>query len=131
MFVKENWKIIYYEDVIGNSEVFDFLDTQKLKSKAKIFSWLSVLEEKGPLLPRPYADLLKDGVHELRIKLTGNQVRILYFFCYKDFIVLTNCFNKNTDKVPEKEIIKAKKCREDFLNRNSEKSLKEEFNENL
>jgi hypothetical protein len=44
-----------------------------MKNKAKILSWLSMLEEKGPILPRPYADLLRDGIHEIRIKLSGNQ----------------------------------------------------------
>ncbi len=126
-----NWNIIYYEDEKENSEVFDFINSQKTSNKAKILSWLSMLEEKGPVLPRPYADLLKDGIHELRIKVSGNQVRVLYFFCYKDFIVLTNCFTKNRKQVPEKEINKAKKCRNDFLKRYSEKRLRKEYNENV
>jgi hypothetical protein len=92
--IMDKWRIIYYEDEEGYSEIFDFIDSQKNKNKAKILSWLSILEEKGPILPRPYAALLEDGIHELRIKLTGNQVRILYFFCFKQFIILTNQFTK-------------------------------------
>lgn len=53
-------------------------------------SWISILEENGPILPRPYADLLRNEIHELRVKLSGSQVRILYFFCFEDFIVLTH-----------------------------------------
>jgi len=68
-------------------------------------------------LPRPYADLLEDGIHELRIKLTGTQVRILYFFCYRNTIVLTNVFDKHSDKVPKKQIKLAKENRNDFLTR--------------
>jgi len=90
-----------------------------------------MLEERGPVLPRPYADLLKGGIHELRFKLSGNQVRFLYFFCYRDLIVLTNCFIKNIKQVPEKEIKRAMKARDDFLKRYSEKKLRMEFNENL
>ncbi|MDC7236043.1 MAG: type II toxin-antitoxin system RelE/ParE family toxin [Spirochaetales bacterium] len=75
-----NWNIVYYENLDGEAEVFDFINSQKAGNKAKILSWLSMLEEKGSVLPRPYADLLKDGIHELRIKLSGNQVRVLYFF---------------------------------------------------
>ena len=74
-----------------------------------------VLEEQGAQLPRPYADILSDGIHELRVKLSGDQVRILYFFCYQEYIVLTNWFTKNTDKIPIREIEKAKKIRNDFL----------------
>ncbi|MCK5197088.1 MAG: type II toxin-antitoxin system RelE/ParE family toxin, partial [Spirochaetales bacterium] len=81
--------------------------------------------------PRPYADLLKDGIHELRIKLSGNQIRILYFFCYENFIILTNSFSKNKKRVPEKEINKAKEYRTDFLKRYPENKLRREYNENI
>jgi hypothetical protein len=127
----KEWKIIYYEDENGNSEVFQFIDSQKLKYKAKIMSWVSMLEKKGPILPRPYADLLRDEIHELRVKLSGNQVRILYFFCFEDFIVLTHGFKKNTQKVPPKEIDKAIKLKDNFLSRYTKKSLQEEYDENL
>lgn len=130
--MSEKWKIIYYEDPNNDSEIFNFINDQKENHQAKIFAWLSLLEEKGSSLPRPYADLLTDGIHELRIRLSGNQIRILYFFCFKDFIILTNCFVKNTNKVPNKEIKKAIKCRDDFLKRyNSHKKLLEVYNENL
>lgn len=127
----QEWNIIYYETEDGYSEVFEYVDKLKASNKAKIFSWISILEEKGPLLTRPYSDLLRDGIHELRVKLSGNQIRILYFFCYKEFIVLTNKFIKNTDKVPEKEINKALKCKEDFLKRFTEDKLRKEYYENL
>ena len=77
----------------------------------------------APNLPRPYADLLEDGIHELRIKLKGTQVRILYFFCYQNIIVLTNVFDKHSDKVPKEQIKLAKENRIDFLNRFSEKDI--------
>ncbi len=71
----------------------------------------------GPLLPRPYADVLRDGIHELRIKISNGQVRILYFFVFEDKIVLTHPFYKNTSKVPEKEIKKAIQIREEYVKR--------------
>lgn len=127
----KKWKIIYYETKQNESEVYQFIETQKDRNKAKILSWLSILETKGPLLPRPYADLLKDGIHELRIKLSGNQIRILYFFCYENYIILTNSFSKNKERVPEKEINKAKKCRTDFLKQYPENKLRRDYNENI
>ena len=125
------WKIIYYESIEGACPVEEFIDSRKINNKAKIFSLLTLLEEKGPNLARPYADLLKEGIHELRIKLSGDQIRFLYFFCYKDFIILTHAFNKKSKKVPEKEIKKAIMFRDDFLKRISESDLLEVYNENL
>ncbi len=86
---------------------------------------LSILEEKGPNLPRPYADLLQEGIHELRVKLSGQQVRMLYFFCYRNYIVLTHALIKHTARVPTQDIAKAKQYREDFLSRYPEEKLKE------
>ena len=85
---------------------------------------IELLEDKGPNLPRPYADLLEDGVHELRIKLTGTQVRVLYFFCYQNIIVLTNVFDKHSAKAPKSEINIAKESRVDFFNRYTEKDIR-------
>jgi hypothetical protein len=119
------WKVIYYETSANVCSVADFIDSRSRKNQAKIFAVLDLLEDKGPNLPRPYADLLEDGIHELRIKLSGDQVRILYFFCFKDFIVLTNSFTKHEKRVPGVHIEEAKRCRTDFLSRVSKETLGE------
>ncbi|MFH0977002.1 MAG: type II toxin-antitoxin system RelE/ParE family toxin [Spirochaetota bacterium] len=129
--MESKWHIIYYETAKEECPIEDFINSRSIKNRAKIFSWLEQLEAHGPNLPRPYADLLEDGVHELRIKLSGDQVRIIYFFCYKDFIILTHSFIKTTDKVPKIEIEKAKKFRYDFIARYSETELRSKHNENL
>ncbi|MXY80647.1 MAG: type II toxin-antitoxin system RelE/ParE family toxin, partial [Gemmatimonadetes bacterium] len=64
------WKIIYYETATSECPIQEFIDSRKEREQAKILSWLSLLEEQGPQLPRPYADLLDDGIHELRIQLS-------------------------------------------------------------
>lgn len=129
--MSKDWKIIYYEAEDGYSEVYEYIENLKSSNKAKMLSWLSILEEKGPLLTRPYADLLRETIHELRIKLSGNQIRVLYFFCYEEFIILTSNFMKNTDKVPEKEIKKALKHKESFLSRFPEDKLRKAYYENI
>jgi phage-related protein len=62
--------------------------------------------------------------NELRIKLTGTQVRILYFFCYRNILILTNIFDKHTKQVPKAEIKIAKDRRADFLSRFSENDIR-------
>ncbi|MBW0435467.1 type II toxin-antitoxin system RelE/ParE family toxin [Leptospira yasudae] len=118
------WKVYYYsESEDEESEIETFINSKDERNQAKILAWIEKLEELGPNLPRPYADILKDGIHELRIKLSGDQVRILYFFCYKDYVILTNHFIKRSDKVPNSEIDKAVKRREIFLKKYSAKEI--------
>ena len=130
--MEANWKIIYYETKDKECPVYEFIENRKERTQAKILSWLEQLEQEGPNLPRPYADFLIDGIHELRIKCKGEQTRILYFFCYREFIVLTHGFIKNIDKVLKAELKKAIKYRKDFLNRyNKQKIIEEMKNEDI
>jgi phage-related protein len=118
------WEVTYYSKKDGTTPVKSYIDKLSIKERAKTMAFIGLLDEKGPNLPRPFADLLEDGIHELRIKLKRKQVRILYFFCYQNIIVLTNIFEKNTDKVPKDQIKLAKENRSDFLSRFSEKDLR-------
>jgi phage-related protein len=111
------WNVVFYETEEGVCEVLDFLEGRKESAQAKAIAWINKLEQEGPQLPRPYADILRDGIHELRIKMSGDQVRVLYFFIHKDVIVLTHSFIKNTSAVPESEINKAIQIQKDFLKR--------------
>ncbi|MCK5718989.1 MAG: type II toxin-antitoxin system RelE/ParE family toxin [Thiomargarita sp.] len=54
-------------------------------------------------------------------------IEFYIFFCYGDFIILTHEFTKKTKKVPEKEIEKAIKIRNDFKSRFSEEKLRKEL----
>lgn len=111
------YNVYYYVDKEQKCPLDEFINGLKDSNKEKVYAWISKLEEKGPLLPRPYADLLRDGIHELRIKLSGNQIRILYFFVFQENIIMTHQFVKNTDKVPSKEIKKAISIKSEFENR--------------
>ena len=104
------WKAVYYSEQGGSIPVKGFIDSLSLREQAKALAFIGLLE---------------DGIHELRIKLKGAQIRILYFFCYQNIIVLTNAFGKHSDKVPAQQICLAKENRKDFLNRFSENDIKE------
>jgi len=121
--MSNKWHVTYYVEADGTKPVEVYIKNLSITERAKTLAFINNLEEKGPDLRRPYADLLEDGIHELRIKLTGTQVRILYFFCYKDIMILTNVFDKHTDKVPKSEIKLAKKNRDDFLKRYTEQDI--------
>jgi len=122
--MSSKWKVLYYIKQDGSKPVEEYIDGLSSSEQAKTLAFIDNLEESGPNLHRPYADLLEDGIHELRIKITGTQVRILYFFCYQNIIILTNVFDKHTDKVPKAEIKLAKKNRMDFLSRYTEQEIR-------
>jgi len=122
------WHLIYCDEDISYCPVTDFIESVPERHQIKILRFLALLEEFGPNLHRPYTDLLKDGIHELRIKLSGEQVRMLYFFCYRKYIVLYYAFVKNTSRVPESFIRKVSLYRNDFLRRIDPVSLEQQIN---
>jgi len=123
----KDWKIILYIDENG-CPVNDFMETLPINSKRKMYSVIDYLQEMGYFLHRPQADVLRDGIHELRVQLKDEKTRTMYFFCYDDYIVLTHTFIKRTKKVPEKEIDRALAYKEKFLEKYNQTNIKEVYN---
>ncbi len=125
MGLNNQWHIIYCDEQTDPCPVTEFIDRLSPKHQVKIIRFLNLLEEMGPTLPRPYADLLRDGIHELRIKLSGDQIRMLYFFCFRKFIVFYIAFVKNRRRVPENLIDRVKQYRDQFLDRTTSDGLED------
>ena len=94
-----------------------FIANLQEEVQGKIVKWISLLQEYGPTLKRPYADKLRDKIYELRLSFGKLEIRILYFF-WNSSIILTNGFLKKTRSVPESEIEKAINYMNDFIKRN-------------
>lgn len=109
--------MIYYKKQSGECPVKEFIDSRNINNQQKIAAILDLLQETGNNLPRPFADYLRDGIYELRVKLSGDETRTLYFFCFETYIVLTHSFIKTSRRVPMSEISKALKYKDDFLKR--------------
>ncbi len=73
-------EVVFYRDDDGNVPVLDWLGGLSLKARLKCLDRIERLREVGYDLRRPEADLLRDGVYELRISLNHVQYRILYSF---------------------------------------------------
>lgn len=112
-----NFHVEFYKADDGSEPAKDFILSQELKMKAKLFALVDLLEERGTELRDPYSSPLGDGIFELRCKQGSNITRVLYFFYYEGKIILTNGFVKKTQKTPPSEILKAKRCRKKFQER--------------
>ena len=73
-------EVVFYADEDGTSPVLSWLDELEPKALAKCRVRIERLAELGNELRRPEADLLRDGIHELRVSLRGRNYRLLYFF---------------------------------------------------
>jgi len=125
--MEKEWKIIFYRDDTGISEFEEFVKTLSDKDKDKVEAIVELLKEKGIGLHRPYSDILKDGIHELRIKLSRGDTRTLYFFIFETYIILTHTFYKRTNEVPDSEINKALKYKQDFLSKYNKDNIKKDL----
>ena len=110
------YEVLFYETDEGRCPARDFLEALPLKVRAKVSKWLDLLKREGPDLPRPYADVVRGKIRELRVSFGGLHHRLLYFF-YGKRIIVTHGFVKKTAAVPEEELARAQRCMDDFTTR--------------
>jgi len=77
------------------------------KHRAKCIKWLTLLRDQGYDLRRPKADVLREGIHELRVRFSFENYRLLYFFFGRNTIVVTHGVTKHSDETPPEEIDRA------------------------
>lgn len=67
-------------------------------------------------IPKSYLKHIKntDGLYEIRVQQGGDIFRIFCFFDEGKLVVLTNAFQKKTQKTPKQEIDKALKIKEEY-----------------
>ncbi len=111
-----DYEVLFYETVDGNCFAKDFLDELSPKVRGKVVKGLELLGREGPNLPRPYADIVRGKIRELRVSFGGLHHRFLYFFHGKH-IVITHGFVKKTAAIPEEELSRAQRCMADFEER--------------
>lgn len=110
------YEVLYFENRKGRCPAKNFLKTIKVPARAKAMKWIQKLSIEGPDLPRPYADVLRGKIRELRVVFGSDSYRFLYFFVGRK-IIITHGFLKKTRKMPTREIRRAESMRADFLTR--------------
>jgi phage-related protein len=83
------------------------------------------LSELGHELRRPLADILRNGIYELRIRKGRVNYRILYFFHGRNLAILGHALTKE-DKVPKADIERAIRRKKAFEENPAQHSYSEE-----
>lgn len=113
--------IIKYIDEV---EFFESLSHASDKLRAKVLKTLLSIERMGLIVVD--IDSLKDGLFEIRVKHDSNIFRVI-FFCdhvQRSCIVVTHGFVKKSQKIPRRELLKARKrykeYKEGYISENSD-----------
>ena len=117
------FEIVFYAKENGEEPAKEFILSQPPKMRAKLLRLLEMMRRNGNELGEPYTKLLGDGIFGIRAKQATDITRVLYFFEVGSKIVLTNGFVKKTQRIPIREINKAKKYRADYERRRDHDKL--------
>lgn len=108
-------KVTFYTTTEGSCPVAEFIDSQPTKVAVKI-TWVLKLIQELDIIPKTYfKKIVNTDFYECRIELGGNIYRLLGFFHKGNLVVLTNGFQKKSQKTPKNEIELCKERMKDFL----------------
>jgi phage-related protein len=101
--------VLFYQEAEGDVPVLDWLCAladKNPRAAEKCQAAIERLAELGHELRRPAADLLRDGVYELRVRVGRVNYRVLYFFHGRGVAVLAHGLTKEK-QVPKADIKRA------------------------
>jgi phage-related protein len=108
--------VIFYQEEEEDVPVLDWLKELRRTDQRAYESCVAAigrLAEFGHELRRPLADILRDGIYELRIRKGRVNIRILYFFHGRNLAILGHALTKE-DKVPKVDIERAIRRKKSF-----------------
>ncbi len=113
-------KVTFYTTADGKCPVAEFIDSQPVKVAQRI-AWVLKAVQEIEKVPKTYFKKLSDtDFYEVRVELSGNIYRLLGFFHNGNIVILTNGFQKKTQKTPKPEIEICEARKKDFLKRSKE-----------
>ena len=111
-------QLIFYQERQNDVPVRDWLADLQNKNRAafaKCVESIRRLTQFGHELRRPHADLLRDGIYELRVRHKRVNYRILYFFHGRNVAILAHGLVKEKE-VPSTDIERALERKRRFEN---------------
>lgn len=114
-------QVLFYKTQSGKSPIADFLDSLNVKQAQKV-AWVLNLIENSKRVPKEYFKKLTgtSGIWEVRVQTGSNIFRLLGFIHNGRLVILTNGFQKKSQKTPKNEIQIAEQRKSDYLLRKGE-----------
>jgi len=106
-------QILFYQN-----HFIDFYKVQDEKVKIKIKNVLELIRQVDRV-PEKFLKHVSetDGLYEIRIEYNSNIYRIFCCFDKGNVVILMNAYQKKTQKIPFKELEKAKKLKFEYFNK--------------
>ncbi len=101
--------VYFFQEADGRSPVVAWLESLRktdAQAYAKCVAVIERLAEAGYELRRPTADMLRDGIYELRARKGHVNYRLLYFFHGRNVAIVAHALTKD-DVVPAADIDRA------------------------
>ncbi len=111
----KEYDVIFFTRADGTEPAREFIESLEPKMLAKVLRAIEYVRDYGTYAREPYSKHIEDGIFEIRAKVGSDISRVMYFFYVGRKIILTNGFIKKAQKTPVKEIVLAKKYREEYL----------------
>ena len=83
------------------------------QERKKVLRALLLLQTEEKV-PHHYIKYLRDGIYELRVTFSNNELRVFFTYDGNTIVVVFNGFRKKTQKTPPKEIDKAVRLRKEY-----------------
>lgn len=110
--------ILFYTTKSGKCPVKSHLDNLSDNQVTKITWVLKLIRELDQVPSKYFKKLINtDDIWEVRVDVGKNAFRLLGFLNGRELIILTNSFQKKSQKTPMNEIKLAEKRKKDFLSR--------------
>lgn len=102
--MEEQWKILLYQTLQGDSPVKEFIDSLEQRAQAKVYDAINLLKNFGIRIGSPHVKKLSGiDLWELRI-LGADSIRVLYIAITGKTFLILHGFKKKKNKTPPKEI---------------------------
>ena len=80
------YDVEFYKDRKERCFTTEFLNELKTKIRAKVAKWIDKLEMEGPNLPRPYADIVRGKIRELRESFRRTNIGFYIFSLVRELL---------------------------------------------